>query len=54
MRTQRRIAVVKMKRRRITVDLTMHYWALGVAVGRPNLHMQVGPIGIGFLKNVDC
>lgn len=54
MLTQRRIAVLTMKRRRFVVDLTPRYWAIGVAVGRPNVHVQVGPIGMALLKRKDC
>ncbi|WP_157061811.1 hypothetical protein [Alicyclobacillus ferrooxydans] len=50
--TQRRLAVLKTKRRRIVIDLTPRYWALGVAVGRPNVHVQFGPLGFGFQKKL--
>ncbi|MCL6454103.1 MAG: hypothetical protein K6T78_10880 [Alicyclobacillus sp.] len=50
--TQRRLAVVKMRRRRIVIDLTPRYWAVGLAVGRPNFHVQVGPIGLAVQKHV--
>lgn len=52
--TQRQIAVVTMKRRRIVVDLTPRYWAIGLGVGRPNVHVQLGPIGIALLKRNEC
>ncbi len=50
--TQRRIAVLKTKRRRVVVDLTPRYWAIGMAFGRPNVYVQLGPLGFGFQKTV--
>lgn len=50
MMSQKTLALVKTKKRRIVVDFCPKYWAIGVGFGRKRCHMQVGPIALAMCK----
>lgn len=49
---QKTIAVMKTKRRTMVVDLHPRYWAIGVAFGKRNYHVQLGPLALSLTKRL--
>ncbi|MCF8563411.1 hypothetical protein LLE49_01455 [Alicyclobacillus tolerans] len=47
---QKTLAVIKTRRRRLYVDYCPRYWAVGVAFGHANYHVQLGPLSLGVTK----
>lgn len=54
MMTQKTLAVMNTKKRRMFFDFTPNYWAVGVGIRRTNVHIQLGPLSMGVVKKKVC
>lgn len=51
MSAQKTLAVMKTKRRMMMLDFHPRYWAIGVAFGKRNYHLQLGPLALSLTKH---